>query len=541
MTYEDFISRFEKRTVTKSGIMTRCPAHDDGTASLSIGRAKDGGVILRCFANCPTESVVSALGLEMKDLFAKETSKQFTPPPKVRKNGAPATTTKSVIEKTYSYTDELGGELYQAVRMKPKDFWQRHKVNGEWVTNMKDVELVLYRLPEVLASDYVFVVEGEKDSDNLAALGFCATTNVGGGGKWLDGYSETLKGKNVVICGDNDETGQKHVIKVFDSVSAKAKTVKILKLPAVYKDVSDLIEDQKEKARDMLLELEALAVPFMGGVRMPVYSMANAEPGYLRAATEPDSTSVALGDWLPSLKYRIRPLTPGTVVLIIGNTGTGKTMILQNIAMSALKAKTLLFSMELSQEDIFERFMAIKNKCECVEVEQEYRTNGPVGPVGLMNAFPHLYICPEPRLTMEQIETIIFKAELKMGGKPLLVLIDYVQLVEGPGSSRYEKTSVIAEALKRMAKATKTIVVVASQIDRGSGREGTVTLHSGKDSGSLESSAGVVIGATRDEKDSTLLKLRILKSTKGGAGYEVLCNIDGAKATITERAGRVML
>lgn len=538
MTYEDFISRFEKRTATKDGVMVRCPAHDDGTASLAIGRSKEGGVVLHCHANCPTESVVAALGLEISDLFAKKATRRFEPKPTVKKIGA-SEKGKGEIETTYSYTDEIGRELYQAVRMKPKDFRQRHKAGDEWVWSMAGVELVLYRLHDVLAANPVWIVEGEKDADNLAALGICATTNIGGAGKWLDGYSAALKGKNIVICGDNDEAGRAHVIKVFESLAAKSATVKIIKLPVIFKDVSDMIESLgAARSEAALIELEAVAVPHIGGLRMPVYSMGQVEPRYKSMVTTTETDSFDLSRWLPSLRYRIRPLTPGTLVLVVGNTGSGKTMVLQNIAMAALSVKTLFFELELTEEDLFERFMAIKNKCECVDVETEYRNNPILGPEVMMTGFPNLFICPEARLTIEQMEAIILRAELKMGGKPLIVLLDYVQLVQGDGKTRYEKASNVAEALKILAKSTKTIIIVASQIDRASGKAGEIGLHSAKDSGSLENSAGVVLSAARSEDDPTLMTLTVLKSTKGNAGYEVLCNIDGAKATITERTRR---
>ena len=51
---------------------------------------------------------------------------------------------------------------------------------------MQGVERVLYRLPEVLAAGEVWVVEGEKDADSLAALGIVATCNAGGAGKWSE-------------------------------------------------------------------------------------------------------------------------------------------------------------------------------------------------------------------------------------------------------------------------------------------------------------------------------------------------------------------
>ena len=47
-----------------------CPAHDgkNGT-SLSVGVGENGAVLLRCWNGCELEAVVSALGLEMHDLF----------------------------------------------------------------------------------------------------------------------------------------------------------------------------------------------------------------------------------------------------------------------------------------------------------------------------------------------------------------------------------------------------------------------------------------------------------------------------------------
>lgn len=47
----------------------RCPAHDDRSPSLSIREASDGTVLIKCFAGCGAVDVVTAAGLELKDLF----------------------------------------------------------------------------------------------------------------------------------------------------------------------------------------------------------------------------------------------------------------------------------------------------------------------------------------------------------------------------------------------------------------------------------------------------------------------------------------
>ena len=49
--------------------MALCPAHQDGTASLSIREGDDGRVLLHCFVGCGASEVVDALGLNMYDLF----------------------------------------------------------------------------------------------------------------------------------------------------------------------------------------------------------------------------------------------------------------------------------------------------------------------------------------------------------------------------------------------------------------------------------------------------------------------------------------
>jgi hypothetical protein len=57
------------RQVGPSRWMAKCPAHPDHNPSLSIKEAPDGRVLLHCFAGCPTEAVLAALGLGWSDLF----------------------------------------------------------------------------------------------------------------------------------------------------------------------------------------------------------------------------------------------------------------------------------------------------------------------------------------------------------------------------------------------------------------------------------------------------------------------------------------
>ena len=546
MTFHDFISRFPKATKTGSGDhMVRCPAHEDGKASLSVKESPEGNILLKCFANCTPESITAALGLAMKDLFKDEPKKLFTP-----KYKTPATpdipTEKPTIEKIYSYTDALGRELYQAIRLKPKSFRQRHAVSGKWIWSMEGVERVLYRLPEVLKSSKVWIVEGEKDADSLVEKGFCATTNVGGAGKWLDGYTEALAGKDVVICGDNDKKnekgvspGEEHVRLVFESIAERAKSVKIVKLSSQFKDVSDFIAANNGNSRKELEELETNAVPHFKGVRLPLYSMADIEPKY-KFLVRNTATTQLVFEWLPTLCRNIRPLIPGEMALFVADTKVGKSALLQTIALKSPHLKTLFFQMELPEELMYERFLAMRTRLKCTEVEIAYKTTDDEHGVDALNKlFPNFLICPEPRLTPERLESIITSSELKIGEKPKLVLIDYVQLMHGSGGTRYEKASHIGESLKEIAKATKTIIVLCSQVSRPEKNTDKIfepSLHSAKDSGSFENSSGLVIGVWRDPSDPTAMHMRVLAATKGGAGTKLVCNFDAERMVITERS-----
>jgi hypothetical protein len=49
--------------------LARCPAHDDGSPSLSLRELDDGRLLLHCFGGCAVHDVVGAVGLDMQDLF----------------------------------------------------------------------------------------------------------------------------------------------------------------------------------------------------------------------------------------------------------------------------------------------------------------------------------------------------------------------------------------------------------------------------------------------------------------------------------------
>jgi len=59
------------RRAGPSSWMARCPAHPDRNPSLSVS-VKEGKLLLHCFAGCPAEAVLNAVGLSWRDLWEGE-------------------------------------------------------------------------------------------------------------------------------------------------------------------------------------------------------------------------------------------------------------------------------------------------------------------------------------------------------------------------------------------------------------------------------------------------------------------------------------
>lgn len=75
---ENFVDRLDHVRKSGRGWIAKCPAHEDRTASLSIAVGDDGRVLLHCFAGCSAADVVSAVGLEISDLFVRRPTADMT-------------------------------------------------------------------------------------------------------------------------------------------------------------------------------------------------------------------------------------------------------------------------------------------------------------------------------------------------------------------------------------------------------------------------------------------------------------------------------
>lgn len=186
-------------------LTARCPAHDDHSPSLSVTTGERRDIALHCHAGCDPAEVMAALELSWTDLSEKRQD--------------------STIVGTYPYHDADGTLLYEVVRLSPKSFRQRRPDGrGGWVWNLRGVDRVPYRLPELLAAvavaEEVWITEGEKDADALAGAGVTATCNSGGAGKWEMSHAQWLRGASgAVIVADDDEPGRDHARTVAGTLS----------------------------------------------------------------------------------------------------------------------------------------------------------------------------------------------------------------------------------------------------------------------------------------------------------------------------------
>jgi DNA primase len=155
----------------------------------------------------------------------------------------------------YRYRDASGIERYQILRTPDKQFLFRHVgPDGELIWNGEGIPRLLYKLYAIQGLRFVFIVEGEKDTNTLWAHGLPAVTNPGGAGKWRDGFTRQLCSagvRHVVILPDNDSPGRDHAGTVARSCRAVGLHTRIVHLPVPPKgDVSDYLGDHNR--RDLL-------------------------------------------------------------------------------------------------------------------------------------------------------------------------------------------------------------------------------------------------------------------------------------------------
>jgi putative DNA primase/helicase len=243
---------------------SKCPAHKGKSSNLSIKEGEDGTVLLRCHRvddsgqPCSSESIVQALGLEMKDLFVRgdgptriagRSKGKAKSPGSNGRNGkvwrSPEEAVAFIAGKEGGQVSKLGPWIYKepggfdlmrVYRIDlpggKKSFLPVHPDHAGWHIGDPAGPLPLYHLDELAEADTVYVLEGEKCADRVRALGIVATTSSHGAESPHRSNWAPLAGKTVVMIPDNDKAGEGYIAGVGNALSklAPAPVIKVLRL-----------------------------------------------------------------------------------------------------------------------------------------------------------------------------------------------------------------------------------------------------------------------------------------------------------------------
>ena len=144
----------------------------------------------------------------------------------------------------YIYKQSDGTPYLKVCRTADKSFPQFHLDGSTWLKGKPKGAKLPYRLPELHAAPVgttIYFCEGEKDADNIAKLGFVATTaSEGARAKWEPALTPWFKDRHVVILPHADVPGREHGQKVARALQPVAASVRVVDLYPDRTDGSDV-------------------------------------------------------------------------------------------------------------------------------------------------------------------------------------------------------------------------------------------------------------------------------------------------------------
>lgn len=216
-------------------------------------------------------------------------------------------------------------------------------------------------------------------------------------------------------------------------------------------------------------------------------------------------TGVATGFY--DLDYKTAGFQPSDLILIAARPSMGKTAFVLNIAeYAAIKSNvtTAVFSLEMSQEQLVKRILAMNSKVD----SQLIRTGSLSGDdwASLMESArvvgnSNLVIDDTSAISISELRSKCRK--LKLEKNLGMVIIDYLQLMSGGkrSESRQQEISEISRSLKSLAREINCPVVALSQLSRAVEQrpDKRPMLSDLRESGAIEQDADVVMFLYRDE------------------------------------------
>ncbi|ACK68051.1 replicative DNA helicase [Rippkaea orientalis PCC 8801] len=196
------------------------------------------------------------------------------------------------------------------------------------------------------------------------------------------------------------------------------------------------------------------------------------------------------------------------LIIIAGRPSMGKTAF--GLAMAANVAQksqlpVAIFSLEMSKEQLSLRLLAAESKIEGNRlrtgrfVQNEYEQLSMA--IGTLSEMP-IYIDDSATTSVMQIRSQVRRLQAEKKGELGLVLIDYLQLMEGSGGdNRNQELSKITRSLKGLAREAQVPVIALSQLSRGvEARNNKRPMMSDlRESGAIEQDADLIMMLYRDE------------------------------------------
>jgi replicative DNA helicase len=242
-------------------------------------------------------------------------------------------------------------------------------------------------------------------------------------------------------------------------------------------------------------------------------------------------TVVVETPWPAMNNYLNGGLMPGRMVLIGARPGNGKTIMGTQMALYAaqLHKKALVFSMELSKEDMAGRILSCGAHIPYREVTSRRLTPESYQKVSqwvAASANMSLTVDDSTDLTIEDIAQRCRIHQAKHGLD--VVLIDYVGLVaesRGSGDNRVQRVDHIAKKARQIAKDLGVAVILLAQLNRSIESGALPGMGLFRESGGLEQTADVAMILARppdengEEQDNIpLLSAVIVKNRQGTNG-----------------------
>ena len=207
------------------------------------------------------------------------------------------------------------------------------------------------------------------------------------------------------------------------------------------------------------------------------------------------------------LDLKTAGLQKGDLIIAAGRPSMGKSAFVTSIASYVAvdeKIPVAIFSLEMSKEQLMQRFLCAQAKVEINRVRTGFLapSEWPVltNAAGKLSEAP-IYIDDTPAMSIFEIRS---KARrLKAHHNVQLILVDYLQLIRGMrrGDNRQQEISDISQSLKALAKELNIPVIAVSQLSRAvESREGhRPKLSDLRESGAIEQDSDVVILLFREE------------------------------------------